>query len=128
MFKKHEHNPPPFAPLPERTETVTVIGVDPDKVIILEESVGVNEPDPIEPESTQPFIPPLIIGDLDMCKLRDLLFSIRDQGVYCPMCRCPEFAQSALRSSHFEPCTVGEACEKLLRLYPKPSLEVRWRK
>jgi hypothetical protein len=125
MFKKHEHNPPPFAPLPEVT---TVIAVDPDKVIIAEDASGINEPEPVELPSGEPFIPPLVIGDLDMCKLRDLLFSVRDQGVYCPMCRCPEFAQSALRSSHFEPCTIGEACEKLLRLYPKITLEVRWRK
>jgi len=125
MFKKHEHNPPPFAPPPEVT---TVIAVDPDKVIIAEDASGINEPEPVELPSSEPFIPPLVIGDLDMCKLRDLLFSVRDQGVYCPMCRCPEFAQSALRSSHFEPCTIGEACEKLLRLYPKIALEVRWRK
>jgi hypothetical protein len=72
--------------------------------------------------------PPLVIGNIDMCKLRDLLFSIRDNQIYCPICRCPEFAAHEMRTSHFEPCTIGEICEKFLSLYPREGYVVKWRK
>ncbi len=72
--------------------------------------------------------PPLIIGNIDMCKLRDLLFSIRDQCIYCPVCRCPEFSPNEMRSSHFEPCSIGEICDKFLALYPRPDFTIKWRK
>jgi hypothetical protein len=74
------------------------------------------------------FEPPLVIGNIDMCKLRDLLFSVRDNSIYCPVCRCPEFSPNEMRSSHFEPCSIGEVCEKFLALYPRPDFTIKWRK
>ena len=61
-------------------------------------------------------------------EVRDLLFSIRDNSIYCPICRYPEFAPNETRSSHFEGCSVGLMCEKLLALYPKDGCTVKWRK
>ena len=66
--------------------------------------------------------------EVDIPAIRDLLFSIRDQGTYCAWCRCPEWSQSEMRSSHYEGCVLGLMCEKLLRLYPKDTMNIKWRK
>jgi hypothetical protein len=91
---------------------------------------GVNDPVTYSTEEVEAKTsdPPPIIGNIDMCKLRDLLFSIRDNQIYCPICRCPEFSPNELRSSHFEPCSVGEMCERMLALYPRPEVTLKWRK
>jgi hypothetical protein len=73
--------------------------------------------------------PPDVIGNIDMRKLRDLLFSIRDNQIYCPLCRCPEFSPSPeTRTSHYEDCSIGLICEEFLRLYPKENFVIKWRK
>jgi hypothetical protein len=80
-----------------------------------------------QPETTIPVVPQFV-GDVDMNKLRDLLFSVRDNNIYCGLCRCPEFSPNEMRSSHYEDCSIGLMCEKLLRLYPREGYAVKWRK
>lgn len=118
---KHGHHNPPF-PLDVTTpEPTQLANLDINPEILLAEQVGIF----VSKEKSDP---PLVVGNIDMCKLRDLLFSIRDNQIYCPICRCPEFSPNELRSSHFEPCSVGEMCERLLVLYPRPEVTVKWRK
>lgn len=68
--------------------------------------------------------------EIDFNALRDMLFAIRDNGTFCPWCRCPEWSSSFpdMRTSHYEECQLGLWCGKLLRLYPKDGAIVKWRK
>lgn len=80
----------------------------------------------VNPEPLIAVTPPVEAADIPA--IRDLLFSIRDQGTYCAWCRCPEWSQNEMRSSHYEGCILGLMCEKLLRLHPREGYHIKWRK
>jgi hypothetical protein len=126
---KH-HSPPPFAPEPNPFQDAAYPIRIPEEAIEQQKILNgiVNARLDIAAMPRMKDEPPLVVGNIDMCKLRDLLFSIRDNQIYCPICRCPEFSPNELRSSHFEPCSVGEMCERMLALYPRPEVTVKWRK